>query len=111
MKIHYYSPNYSLEDKDRVLFNNIKLLSTFSQNIIIIEPFPKSCCKRSLLQLKFYLPRKGGEINEIFIPFSAWEKNTVRTDKFIREIEGDLVNYILYDINICVIKLQINGVF
>ena len=92
----YYSPNYSLEDKDRVLFNNIKLLSTFSQNIIIIEPFP------TMLQTKpspaeILLSRKGGEINEIFIPFSAWEKNTVRTDKFIREIEGDLVNYILYD--------------
>lgn len=92
----YYSPNYSLEDKASVLFNNIKLLSTFSKNIIIIEPFP------TMLQTKpspaeILLSRKGDEINEIFIPFSDWKKNTVKTDKFIEEIKEGLVNYILYD--------------
>ena len=92
----YYSPNYSLEDKARVLFNNIILLSTFSQNIIVIEPFP------TMLQTKpspaeILLSRKGDEINEIFIPFSAWKNNTVKTNKFIEELEGDLVNNIFYN--------------
>ena len=83
----YYTEKFSSKDLS-IFRENINILSTYSKNLIFIEPFPTmdvyKIGPRDLLTSVY-----GSKVKQLYIPLSDWNENTLKTSSFLSELSKD----------------------
>ena len=83
----YYTDEFSNQNVE-IFKNNMKYLSKFSNDLLIIEPFPTvpqtMISPRYLLELD-----EKNEIQEIYISYSTWIQNAKYTIGLLDELQND----------------------
>jgi len=82
---------YNLDDDNNnkdIFKKNMNFLSKFSKNLLILEPFP-TLPTSNINPVDLIRLDEFNEINEIYIPYSTWDQNTILTSNLLNELENE----------------------
>lgn len=82
----YYS-DFSINNDEDILFRNIKILSSLSRKLIILEPFPTMSVYKLSPREILLAKTKVSNIKQIYIPYQDWINNTTKTNAFYKKIK------------------------
>jgi len=83
----YYTDEYSNQNV-KIFKDNMKYLSKFSKDLLILEPFPT--VPQSMINPRYLLSLdEQNKINEIYISFSTWIQNTQLTTSLLDELHNE----------------------